>query len=78
MVRQGVVLVPESRALFTDMTVEDNLLLGAFSRWRGGARDLPASIEGCLVCFPAWPNAADNAPARCQAASARCLRWAVR
>jgi branched-chain amino acid transport system ATP-binding protein len=52
MVRQGVVLVPETRALFTDMSVEDNLELGAFSRWRQGARDLPASMADVFAIFP--------------------------
>jgi branched-chain amino acid transport system ATP-binding protein len=52
MVRQGVVLVPETRALFTDMSVEDNLQLGAFSRWRQGARDLPASMADVFDIFP--------------------------
>ena len=30
MVRQGVAMVPEGRMVFRDMTVEDNLLMGAF------------------------------------------------
>jgi branched-chain amino acid transport system ATP-binding protein len=33
-VRAGVCLVPERRELFTEMTVEDNLILGAYIRWR--------------------------------------------
>jgi branched-chain amino acid transport system ATP-binding protein len=33
-VRRGVALVPERRELFGEMTVEDNLLLGAFPRER--------------------------------------------
>jgi branched-chain amino acid transport system ATP-binding protein len=52
MVSQGVVLVPETRALFTDMSVEDNLQLGAFSRWRQGARDLLASMADVFDIFP--------------------------
>jgi branched-chain amino acid transport system ATP-binding protein len=52
MVQHGVVLVPETRALFTDMSVEDNLLLGAFSRYRQGARDLPASMADVFGIFP--------------------------
>jgi branched-chain amino acid transport system ATP-binding protein len=52
MVQQGVVLVPETRALFTDMSVEDNLQLGAFARWRQGARDLPASMADVFSVFP--------------------------
>src|SRR6201994_5184407 len=52
MVQQGVVLVPETRALFTDMTVEDNLQLGAFARWRQGARDLRTSMNQVFEVFP--------------------------
>jgi branched-chain amino acid transport system ATP-binding protein len=52
MVQRGVVLVPETRALFTDMSVEDNLQLGAFARWRQGARDLPASLADVFSVFP--------------------------
>ena len=32
-VRLGICLVPERRELFTEMTVEDNLILGAYTRW---------------------------------------------
>jgi branched-chain amino acid transport system ATP-binding protein len=42
-VRRGICLVPERRELFTEMTVEDNLILGAYTRWRERAaveRDL--------------------------------------
>ena len=52
MVRRGVVLVPESRALFTDMSVVDNLLLGGFARWRQGARDLQAGMDDVFGIFP--------------------------
>jgi len=52
MVQRGVVLVPETRALFTDMSVEDNLLLGGFSRWRQGARDLRPSMDDVFAVFP--------------------------
>jgi branched-chain amino acid transport system ATP-binding protein len=33
-VRRGICLVPERRELFTEMTVKDNLILGAYTRWR--------------------------------------------
>jgi branched-chain amino acid transport system ATP-binding protein len=42
-VRRGICLVPERRELFTEMTVRDNLILGAYTRWRDRAavnRDL--------------------------------------
>jgi branched-chain amino acid transport system ATP-binding protein len=32
-VRRGICLVPERRELFTEMTVADNLILGAYTRW---------------------------------------------
>ena len=57
LVQRGVVLVPETRALFTDMSVEDNLLLGGFARWRQtgrrqAARDLRASMADVFEVFP--------------------------
>jgi branched-chain amino acid transport system ATP-binding protein len=52
MVAQGMTLVPESRALFGEMTVEDNLLLGAFMRHRLGHRDERATMERVFGIFP--------------------------
>ncbi|GAA4325050.1 ABC transporter ATP-binding protein [Pigmentiphaga soli] len=52
MVAQGVGLVPERRELFGDMSVEDNLLLGAFQRYRQGRRDHPTSMEEVFALFP--------------------------
>ena len=52
MVSYGVNLVPESRALFGDMSVEDNLLLGAFNRHRGGQRDHLRTMAEVFQIFP--------------------------
>ncbi|GGX19882.1 ABC transporter ATP-binding protein [Pigmentiphaga litoralis] len=52
MVALGLNLVPEKRELFGEMTVEDNLLLGAFSRYRRGERDQAASMDEVFVLFP--------------------------
>jgi branched-chain amino acid transport system ATP-binding protein len=52
MVAQGMTLVPESRALFGEMSVEDNLLLGAFMRHRLGHRDERATMEEVYAIFP--------------------------
>jgi branched-chain amino acid transport system ATP-binding protein len=52
MVAQGMTLVPESRALFGEMSVEDNLLLGAFMRHRLGHRDERATMERVFEIFP--------------------------
>jgi branched-chain amino acid transport system ATP-binding protein len=46
----GIAHVPEGRQVFAEMTVEENLLLGAFSARKAG--DLPARIEDVLVLFP--------------------------
>ncbi len=45
-------LVPERRELFGELSVEDNLVLGAFARMRAGARDLKADMEAIYRRFP--------------------------
>jgi branched-chain amino acid transport system ATP-binding protein len=52
MVASGVVLVPEQRALFSDMSVEDNLLLGFYPRRRAGERDAKPSMREVFASFP--------------------------
>lgn len=52
MVAQGMNLVPEKRELFADMSVEDNLTLGAFDRYRRGHRDQAQTMEEVFTLFP--------------------------
>ncbi len=52
MVAEGAILVPERRALFTDMSVEDNLLLGFYPRRRRGERDAFPSMREVFTIFP--------------------------
>jgi branched-chain amino acid transport system ATP-binding protein len=52
LVAAGAVLVPEQRALFTDMSVEDNLLLGFYSRRRAGERDARPAMRDVFTIFP--------------------------
>jgi len=52
MVAQGMNLVPEKRELFGEMSVEDNLLLGAFMRRRLGHRDERETMEKIYEIFP--------------------------
>ena len=52
MVARGVGLVPEKRELFGEMSVEDNLLLGGFARWRRGQRDQPERMGEVFDLFP--------------------------
>ena len=46
-VRQGIALVPEGRRLFPSLSVEENLLMGAFARRAG-----PWSLERLFKLFP--------------------------
>jgi branched-chain amino acid transport system ATP-binding protein len=51
MTRRGVVLVPEGRQLFGEMTVRENLILGAYAHRRDrGARE--RELERVLELFP--------------------------
>ena len=75
-VERGLCLVPEKRELFTDMSVIDNLRLGAYIR-----RDKAVgsgSRRACSGAFPASPSGASRARARCRAASGRCSRSGAR
>ncbi|MBC8056283.1 MAG: ABC transporter ATP-binding protein [Rhizobiales bacterium] len=51
-VMQGMALVPETRALFGTMPVEDNLLLGAYRQVRLGHKNSTAAIEEVFTLFP--------------------------
>lgn len=52
MVTRGMNLVPEKRELFGEMSVEDNLLLGAFMRHRLGYRDQDETMLQVYGIFP--------------------------
>ncbi len=52
LVRHGMTLVPEKRELFAEMSVEDNLLLGAFDRYRAGHRDEMETMDEVFELFP--------------------------
>ncbi|MBL8489698.1 MAG: ABC transporter ATP-binding protein [Rhodocyclaceae bacterium] len=52
MVARGMTLVPERRELFGEMSVEDNLLLGAFMRHRQGHRDEGGTMAEVFRVFP--------------------------
>jgi branched-chain amino acid transport system ATP-binding protein len=50
-VERGFCLVPETRELFGDMTVADNLLLGGYTRRRNGS-DVKQSLQQVYARFP--------------------------
>lgn len=51
-VAQGVCLVPESRELFGEMSVLDNLSLGTYARFRRGERDFKDDLASVYRLFP--------------------------
>jgi branched-chain amino acid transport system ATP-binding protein len=51
-VARGMCLVPEKRELFSAMTVEDNLVLGAYRRKRAGERNYLDQLEPVFQLFP--------------------------
>ena len=51
-VMAGIALVPETRALFGSMPVEDNLRLGAYRQYRLGAKDSSAALDEVYTLFP--------------------------
>jgi branched-chain amino acid transport system ATP-binding protein len=48
----GMSLVPEKRELFSSMSVEDNLKLGAFPRKRAGDKNFMDQLEVVYATFP--------------------------
>lgn len=52
LVSHGLGLVPEKRELFATMTVQDNLLLGAFQRYRRGDKSYDQTLDEIYQLFP--------------------------
>jgi branched-chain amino acid transport system ATP-binding protein len=48
--RQGLILVPEGRRVFANLSVEENLILGGYSRPRG--REQQADLDEVFGTFP--------------------------
>jgi branched-chain amino acid transport system ATP-binding protein len=48
----GIALVPETRALFGTMAVEDNLLLGGYRQVRLGQRNVASALDEVYALFP--------------------------
>ncbi|AKM30547.1 ABC transporter ATP-binding protein [Pandoraea faecigallinarum] len=51
-VSRGMCLVPEKRELFSTMTVEDNLLLGAYRRKKAGEKNFLDQMDVVYELFP--------------------------
>ena len=69
----GITLVPEGRRLFPKLTVEENLLLGAFRPTaRAGSG---ATSTSSYATFPVCGSGGASSPAASRAASSRCWPW---
>src|ERR1700749_2626261 len=56
-VRAGLVLVPERRHLYPELTTRDNIMLGSYSRTRRiSARQAWEDVSGVLDMFPVLPR----------------------
>lgn len=51
-VHRGLALIPEGRLIFANQTVEDNLILGAFGRWKKERKAVLAEFENMFALFP--------------------------
>ncbi len=52
LVGRGMTLIPETRELFTSMSVEDNLMLGAFLRYRRGDKTYMTTLDEVYALLP--------------------------
>ena len=68
-VAHGLIHVPEGRRIFPNMTVRENLDLGAYRRARARRETIEA---GCSRSSRDWPNGSASAPERCPEANSRC------
>ena len=76
-VRLGVAHVPDGRGTFMNLTVEENLRLGAYTRARPRRRCRPTA-SACTATSRGCASASASRPARCRAASSRCSRCRAR
>ena len=75
-VKLGISQVPEGRRIFANMTVMENLELGAFSR--DDADGIEADMNMVFERFRVFWSGRNRRRAHCPAVSSRCWRWAAR
>lgn len=59
-VRAGISLVPERRQVFNDLTVRENLLLGAYHRFRRDRNQVEKDVREVLRLFPPLAGKEDH------------------
>jgi branched-chain amino acid transport system ATP-binding protein len=74
-VRRGLILVPEGRAIFANLSVRENLEMGAYAR---RDREVEGDFEKVFRIFPRLKERIKQTAGRSPAASSRCSRSAAR
>ena len=72
----GVAHIPDNRGIFPRLTVEQNLLVGLYTRRRSVPGAARRSRRPSSTSRP-WNRGSARAPAYCRGASNRCSRWLV-
>ena len=72
-VSKGVVLVPEGRRIFPNLTVEENLMLGAYAR--SDKAGVAADEEKVFALFPGSKSESARRAEPSRAANSRCSPW---
>ena len=70
----GIALIPEGRMIFRDMSVDENLLLGAYPARATGRHRAPRR-SGVRDVSATRASGASSSPVRSPAARRRCWRW---
>ncbi|MDH5161587.1 ABC transporter ATP-binding protein [Heyndrickxia oleronia] len=52
MIKKGVCLVPERRQIFDSLTVKENILLGAYQRYKKEKKAVMKEMDQCFELFP--------------------------
>ena len=72
-VHLGMTQVPEGRRIFQELTVYENLLMGAYSMKNSAS--FKNDLDAIYTRFPDWRSAKTRSPAHCPAVSSRCWPW---
>ncbi len=75
-VARGLALVPERRRLFTPLSVEENLVMGAYRRKKG--KDLQDDMERCFQLFPILKQRMGQRAGTLSGGNSRCLLFRER
>ena len=75
LVELGLTLVPEGRQIFNEMTVEENLLLGSYSKRARGKR--AATLQWVYSLFPRLKERRTIRGDKLSGGRDKCLHWPV-